>query len=91
MELTDSHHVVPAIQEAHAELKPIGREAHVDESQLPVWVLTDSRCPGHQEPANDEQDDSQQAQHSPAGHVGDPLGRPGQEHLQHPVEGETHF
>ncbi len=86
--LTDSHHVVPAIQQAHAELQPVRRVAHVDESQLPVRVLTDGRCPSHQEPADDEQDDSQQTQHSPAGHIGDPLGCSGQEHLQHPVWGD---
>lgn len=83
--LTDSHHVVPAIQQAHAELQPVGRVAHVDESQLPVGALTDGRCPSHQEPADDEQDDAQQTQHSPAGHIGDSLGRAGEEHLQHPV------
>lgn len=86
--LTDSHHVVPAIQQAHAELQPVGRVAHVDERQLPVGVLTDSRCPSHQEPADDEQDDAQQTQHSPAGHIGDSLGRARQEHLQHPVGGD---
>lgn len=85
--LTDSHHVVPAIQQARAELQPVGRVAHVDESQLPVRVLTDGRCPRHQEPADDEQDDAQQTQHSPAGHIGDPLGGARQEHLQHPVGG----
>lgn len=85
--LTDSHHVVPAIQQAHAELQPIGRVAHIDESQLPVRVLTDGRCPSHQEPADDEQDDAQQTQHSPAGHIGDPLGCAGEEHLQHPAGG----
>ena len=83
--LTDSHHVVPAIQQARAELQPVGRVAYVDESQLPVRVLTDGRCPRHQEPADDEQDDAQQTQHSPAGHIGDPLGGARQEHLQHPV------
>lgn len=57
--LTDSHHVVPAIQETHAELTVVGRVAHIDERQLPVRVLTDSRCPGHQEPADDEEDDGQ--------------------------------
>lgn len=86
--LTDSHHVVPAIQQAHTELQPVGRVAHVDESQLPVRVLTDGRCPSYQEPADDEQDDGQQTQHSAAGHIGDPLGCAGQEHLQHPVGGE---
>lgn len=85
---TDSHHVVPAIQEAHAELEPVRRSAHVDQSQLPVWVLTDGRCPSHQEPQDDEQDEAQQAQHPPAGQVGDPLGRAGQEHLQHSEGGE---
>lgn len=83
--LTDSHHVVPAIQQAHAELQPVGRVAHIDERQLPVGALTDGRCPSHQEPADDEQDDAQQTQHSPAGHIGDSLGRAGEEHLQHPV------
>lgn len=86
--LTDSHHVVPAIQQAHAELQPVGGVAHVDESQLPVRVLTDGRCPSHQEPADDEQDDAQQTQHSPAGHIRDSLGRAGQEHLQDPVGGD---
>lgn len=83
--LTDSHHVVPAIQQAHAKLQHLGRVAHVDKSQLPVRVLTDGRCPSHQEPADDEQDDAQQTQHPPAGHIGDPLGCSGQEHLQHPA------
>lgn len=83
--LTDGHHVVPAVQQAHAELQPVGRVAHVDQSQLPVRVLADGGSPGHQEPADDEQDDAQQPQHSPAGHVGDPLRRAGQEHLQHPA------
>lgn len=89
--LTDSHHVVPAIQQAHAELQPVGRVAHINESQLPVGVLADGRCPRHQEPADDEQDDAQQTQHSPAGHIGDPLGRTGQEHLQYPVGGDEKF
>ena len=84
-QLTDSHHVVPAVQQTHAELQPVGRVAHVDEGGLPVRVLTDGRCPRHQEPADDEEDDAQETQHSPAGHVGDPLGCPGEEHLQHPV------
>lgn len=88
--LTDSHHVVPAIQQAHAELQPVGRVANINESQLPVRVLTDSRCPSHKEPADDEQDDSQQTQHSPTGHIGDSLGCTGQEHLQHPVKGERY-
>lgn len=85
--LTDGHHVVPAIQQAHAELQPLGGVAHVDQGHLPVGVLADGRRPGHQEPADDEQEDGQQAQHAPAGHVGDPLGRAGQEHLQHPAGG----
>lgn len=85
-ERTDSHHVVPAIQQAHAELQAVRGVAHVNQRRLPVWILTDGRCPSHEEPTHNEQDDGQQAQHSPAGHVGDSLGCTGQEHLQHPAE-----
>lgn len=57
--LTNSHHVVPAIQQARAELQPLGGVAHVDQGHLPISVLADGGRPGHQEPADDEQDDGQ--------------------------------
>lgn len=57
--LTDSHHVVPTIQQARAELQPLRGVTHVDEGHLPVCVLADGWRPGHQEPADDKQDDGQ--------------------------------
>lgn len=82
---TNGHHVVPAVQEAQAEPLAVGRQAHVDQGPAPVHVLEGGQGPGHQEPAHNEQDDPQQAKDSPAGHVGDPLGGPRQEHLQNPA------
>ncbi|CAB1317890.1 unnamed protein product [Coregonus sp. 'balchen'] len=75
-------------QWAHAELQPVGDEAHIDEGRRPVRCLTHGRGPGHQEPQHHQQDDPQQTQHPPAGDVVGPLGRTGQEHLQHPGGGK---
>lgn len=87
--LTYGHHVVPSVQQTHAELEPLRSESCCDEGAAQLRVLTHSRGPRRQEPEDDQQDDQQQPQDPPAGHVRGPLGGAGQEHLQHPERGMT--
>lgn len=79
--LTNCHHVVPSIQQTHAELQSFWGEACSNKSPTQLWVLAHSRGPGHQKPQHHQQNHSQQPQDPPAGHVRCPLGRAGQEHF----------
>ena len=83
--LTDHHHVVPAVVAADGEVEPAGGLGADHQRDVPVDVLQHPDGPGRQEPQHQEQDQPQHLQHPPARHVGRPLGRAGQEHLQHPA------
>lgn len=78
---THCHHVVPSVQQTHTKLQSIGSGAHIYERKVSVQVLTDSRCPGHKKPTDNEENDTQQSQDAPAGHVGNSLCCARQEHL----------
>lgn len=85
--LTHSHHVVPSVQQAHAELHLLGGKAYDYKTPTQLRALANSRGPSHQEPQNNEENHRQQPEDTPAGHVWCPLGGAGQEHFQHPEGG----
>lgn len=83
-EHTNSHHVIPAVYEAHIEDQVVRCLPLANEWNVSLQILGYCRSPANKEPKDYQENNSQHPHHSPTCHVWNTLSSSGQEYLQNP-------
>lgn len=83
-EHTNSHHVIPAVYEAHIEDQVVRCLPLANEWNVSLQILGYCRSPANKKPKDYQENNSQHPHHSPTCHVRNTLSSSGQKYLQNP-------